>query len=33
VDIDGAEGRKAVEIIEGIYRSAKNHSPVSLPLG
>jgi predicted dehydrogenase len=32
VDIDGAEGRKAVEIIECIYRSAKNHSPVALPL-
>ncbi|MDR3173309.1 MAG: Gfo/Idh/MocA family oxidoreductase [Treponema sp.] len=33
VDIDGNEGRKAVEIIEGIYRSAKTHAPVPLPLG
>jgi predicted dehydrogenase len=32
VDIDGNEGRKAVEIIEGIYRSAKTRGPVSLPL-
>jgi predicted dehydrogenase len=32
VDIDGNEGRKAVEIIEGIYQSAKTHAPVSLPL-
>jgi predicted dehydrogenase len=31
-DIDGVEGRKAVEIIEAIYRSAKNHAPVTLPL-
>jgi predicted dehydrogenase len=31
-DIDGKEGRKAVEIIEAIYRSAKTHAPVSLPL-
>jgi predicted dehydrogenase len=31
-DIDGHEGRKAVEIIEGIYRSAKEHKPVALPL-
>jgi predicted dehydrogenase len=31
-DIDGHEGRKAVEIIEGIYRSAKEHKPVTLPL-
>jgi predicted dehydrogenase len=30
--IDGHEGRKAVEIIEGIYRSAKEHKPVALPL-
>ncbi|MDR0718318.1 MAG: Gfo/Idh/MocA family oxidoreductase [Treponema sp.] len=33
VDIDGNEGRKAVEIIEGIYRSAKTQAPVPLPLG
>ena len=32
VDIDGAEGKKAVEIIEAAYRSAKSHSPVALPL-
>ena len=32
VDIDGAEGRKSVEIIEAIYRSAKNHCPIALPL-
>jgi predicted dehydrogenase len=32
VDIDGHEGRKAVEVIEGIYRSAKIHAPVPLPL-
>jgi predicted dehydrogenase len=31
-DIDGHEGKKAVEIIEGIYRSAKEHTPVALPL-
>jgi predicted dehydrogenase len=30
VDIDGSEGRKAVEIIESIYRSAKQHAPVQL---
>ena len=32
VDIDGTEGRKAVEIIEAAYRSAKSNSPVKLPL-
>ena len=32
VDIDGAEGRRSVEIIEAAYRSAKSHSPVALPL-
>jgi len=32
VDIDGPEGRKSVEIIEAIYRSAKGHCPVELPL-
>ena len=32
VDIDGVEGRKAVEIIEAVYRSAKSNSPVALPL-
>ena len=32
VDIDGEEGRKAVEIIEAAYRSAKAHKPVELPL-
>jgi predicted dehydrogenase len=31
-DIDGHEGKKAVEIIEGIYRSAGEHKPVALPL-
>ncbi|MDR2160217.1 MAG: Gfo/Idh/MocA family oxidoreductase [Treponema sp.] len=31
-DIDGVEGRKAVEIIEAIYRSAKSRAPVALPL-
>ena len=31
-DIEGAEGRRAVEIIEAAYRSAKSHSPVALPL-
>ncbi|MDR1319633.1 MAG: Gfo/Idh/MocA family oxidoreductase, partial [Treponema sp.] len=31
-DIDGAEGRKAVEIIEAVYRSAKIRAPVGLPL-
>ena len=32
LDIDGCEGRKSVEIIEAIYRSAKGHKPVTLPL-
>ena len=32
VDIDGAEGRKSVEIIEAIYQSAKYHCPITLPL-
>ena len=32
VDIEGAEGRKSVEIIEAAYRSAKSHSPIKLPL-
>ena len=32
LDIDGSEGRKSVEIIEAIYRSAKGHKPVTLPL-
>jgi len=31
-DIEGAEGRKSVEIIEAAYRSAKSHGPVALPL-
>ena len=31
-DIDGTEGKKSVEIIEAIYRSAKNRGPVTLPL-
>ncbi|GHV37359.1 oxidoreductase [Spirochaetia bacterium] len=31
-EIDGREGRKSVEIIEGIYRSAKDNRPVALPL-
>ncbi|NQT57872.1 MAG: Gfo/Idh/MocA family oxidoreductase [Bacteroidetes bacterium] len=30
--IDGFEARKAVEIIQGIYRSSSSGSPVSLPL-
>jgi len=30
--IDGAEGRKAVEIIRAIYRSAQTDRPVALPL-
>ena len=30
--IDGAEGRRAVEIILGIYQSAETGRPVSLPL-
>ena len=30
--LDGAEGKKSVEIIEAAYRSAKSHSPVKLPL-
>ena len=30
--IDGAEGRKAVEIIRAIYRSAQVDRPVALPL-
>jgi len=32
VVLDGAEGKKSVEIIEAAYRSAKSHSPVKLPL-
>jgi predicted dehydrogenase len=32
VALDGAEGKKSVEIIEAVYRSAKSHSPVTLPL-
>ena len=32
VDIDGAEGKKSVEIIEAAYRSAKSRGPVALPL-
>jgi predicted dehydrogenase len=31
-DIDGHEGKKSVEIIEGIYRSAREHKPIALPL-
>ena len=30
--VDGREGRKAVEAIEAIYRSAESGTPVSLPL-
>jgi predicted dehydrogenase len=30
--VDGAEGRKAVEIIRAIYRSAQTDRPVDLPL-
>ncbi|GAB4565493.1 MAG: Gfo/Idh/MocA family oxidoreductase [Anaerolineae bacterium] len=32
LEVDGAEGRKAVEIIRGIYRSAQLQQPISLPL-
>ena len=31
--VDGREGRKAVEIIRAIYRSARLDRPVALPLG
>ncbi|HCC38139.1 MAG TPA: oxidoreductase [Treponema sp.] len=31
-EIDGVEGRKPVEIIEAVYRSAKSGAPVTLPL-
>jgi len=31
-EVDGVEGKKAVEIIEAVYRSAKTGSPVALPL-
>jgi len=30
IDIDGTEGKKSVEIIEAIYRSAKSRSPIKL---
>ena len=30
--VDGREGRKAVEIIRAIYRSARLNAPVALPL-
>lgn len=29
--IDGREGRKSVEIVEAIYRSARAHAPITLP--
>jgi predicted dehydrogenase len=32
VALDGAEGKKSVEIIEAAYRSAKSGAPVTLPL-
>ena len=32
VALDGAEGKKSVEIIEAAYRSAKSNSPIKLPL-
>jgi len=31
-EVDGREGRKAIEIITAIYRSAKSGEPVNLPL-
>jgi predicted dehydrogenase len=31
-EIDGKEGRKPIEIIEGIYQSAKTGGPVKLPV-
>ena len=31
-ELDGVEGKKSVEIIEAIYRSAKSRAPVTLPL-
>ena len=30
--VDGYEGRKSIEIVEAIYRSARTNAPVSLPL-
>jgi UDP-N-acetyl-2-amino-2-deoxyglucuronate dehydrogenase len=30
--IDGHEGRKSIEVVEAIYRSARANAPVSLPL-
>ncbi len=30
--VDGTEGRKAVEIIRAIYRSAQTDRPIDLPL-
>ncbi len=30
--VDGVEGRKAVELIEAIYRSQRDHAPVKFPL-
>jgi predicted dehydrogenase len=30
--VDGREGRKSIEVIEAIYRSARTQTPVELPL-
>ena len=30
--VDGREGRKSIEVIEAIYRSAQTQTPVELPL-
>lgn len=30
--VDGREGRKSIEVVEAIYRSARANAPVSLPL-
>jgi len=30
--VDGHEGRKSIEVVEAIYRSARANAPVSLPL-
>lgn len=30
--VDGREGRQALELVEAIYRSARSHAPIRLPL-
>jgi len=30
--VDGYEGRKSIEVVQAIYRSARTNAPVSLPL-